>query len=645
MSVRAPAPRPSPVTGVSGTRRALYRWQLDALVAWLQCGRRGVIEAVTGSGKTDVAIAATADALRRGCFVLIVVPSRVLMEQWYGRLTDALPDARIGRLGDSGRDEPTGCDVLVATRHSTAAHRPLPPEGMAGLLIADECHGFGGGVLRRALLPAYAERLGLTATLERADDAVADLLLPFFGGICYRYGFEEAIADGVCARPRVAFVGVALSVEERAEYVATEAQLVSARSHLRQVRGMPTEPFGAFLAAVGHLAEHDAGADGRAARDYLDAFAKRRQIVAQSSGKYELLGRFAPAIRQAEGALLFTETVRAANHAINRLDPLVSIELITGATARRFRKDILEDLRHRRLDAVAAPRVLDEGIDVPDANLGIVMSASRTRRQMIQRMGRILRRKRAGVGARFVIMFAKDTLEDPSMRFERDGFLDEIERIAEAAGTFDSARFEEIDAFLAAPGPDVVREPAAIGPFGTAPAPGTTGDTSGASGASAAVGPTRRALVAGEPSAWWALARRCEGRSAAGSDRPDPDDVVAEAARHIGFELLYAVVSFLRWDGIGPLHHAVWRRAVVALPPVERREVDELPYLEPEPLDLPSVLKPKAVPKKLSTGQAPLEITLIDGQWHMRCIGCGTLSPPVRFRWQVLDQTVDCRCE
>ena len=66
--------------------RELYRWQLDALVSWLRCGRRGVIEAVTGSGKTDVAIAAAADALRRGRFVLVVVPSRVLMEQWHGRL-------------------------------------------------------------------------------------------------------------------------------------------------------------------------------------------------------------------------------------------------------------------------------------------------------------------------------------------------------------------------------------------------------------------------------------------------------------------------------------------------------------------------------------------------------------------------------
>ena len=57
---------------------------------------------------------------------------------------------------------------------------------------------------------------------------------------------------------------------------------------------MPLEPFGDFLAAVAHLAERDAGADGRAAREYLDAFSKRREIVAQSSGKYELLGKLAP---------------------------------------------------------------------------------------------------------------------------------------------------------------------------------------------------------------------------------------------------------------------------------------------------------------------------------------------------------------
>ena len=104
------------------------------------------------------------------------------------------------------------------------------------------------------MLRQYDERLGLTATLERSDDGVTELLLPYFGGICHRYGFEQAIADGVCAPPRVALVGVELTVDERAEYTATEQRLVSARHHLRQVSGMPLEPFGDFLAAVAHLA-------------------------------------------------------------------------------------------------------------------------------------------------------------------------------------------------------------------------------------------------------------------------------------------------------------------------------------------------------------------------------------------------------
>ncbi len=534
--------------------RALYTWQLDALTSWLSCGRRGVVEAVTGSGKTDVAIAATADALRRGRFVLVVVPSRVLMEQWHGRLRTALPAARIGRLGDSGRDDASSCDVLVATRHSAAAYKPVPPGKAGGLLIADECHGLGGGVLRRALLPQYDERLGLTATLERSDDAVTDLLLPYFGGICHRYGFDQAIADGVCAPPRVAFVGVPLTVAERAEYIATEQQLVSARNHLRQIADMPLEPFGDFLAAVAHLAERDAGADGRAAREYLDAFSKRRQIVAQTSGKYELLGSLASAIRDADGALVFTETVRAANHAINRLDPLVSIDVITGSTARAQRRDILDDLRVSKLDAVAAPRVLDEGIDVPDANLGIVMSASRTRRQMIQRMGRILRRKRPGIAARFVIMFAQDTLEDPANHVERDGFLDEIERISDASGIFESAQFEQLGAFLAEPGPKLVPEPARV-------------------------------------------------------DRAQVD----EAFR---------------------LH--------VAPPPRGRR--DRAPYLELALSNLPAVAKPRVEPKRLSTGREPLEIARIGSAWRISCTGCGEASPLVEFRWQVLDQTVACRC-
>lgn len=373
---------------------------------------------------------------------------------------------------------------------------------------------------------------------------------------------------------------------------------------------MPLTPFGDFIAAVAHLAAGDAGPDGRAAREYLEVFSQRRQIVAQSRGKYELLGRLAPAIKSADGSLVFTETVRGANHAINRLDPHVAIDLITGSTARSQRKSILTDLRQRRLDAVAAPRVLDEGIDVPDADLGIVMSASRTRRQMIQRMGRILRRKGPGGRARLVIMFAEDTLEDPAQRIERDGFVEEIERISEATGVFNSQRFDELDRFLAASGPLDVPEPERLGHY-------------------------ERALAT-------AIDRTMSSTEENGDEARGPDAVVAALAAAVGLEAAYAYLCFARRVPTGALRAAAVRQLDVRLP---RAAPVSAPYLEVELVDLPRIAKPKVEPRRLSTGQSPLEIEPIDEGWQLSCTGCGAVSASVPYRWQVLDQTVMCGCD
>lgn len=521
-------------------------------MAWHQCGRRGVVEAVTGSGKTDVAITAIADALERGLFVLVIVPSRVLMEQWNERLTESLPGRQVGRLGDGYRDRPADCDVLITTRHSAASRVPLPTTDAGGLLVADECHGFGGAVLRKSLLPEYQERLGLTATLERSDDAVESILLPYFGGICYRYDFVAAIDDGVCAQPRVAFVAVPLTQEERREYDASEGAIVAARRVLRQIPGVPITPFGDFLAAVHHLAENDGGPDGKAANDYLEAFSARREIVASSSAKYEALGSFAEVIKHAEGSLIFTETVRAANHAIVRLDPHVDIEIITGGTGRSDRGQILDELRDGTLDAVAAPRVLDEGVDVPNANLGIVVSASRTRRQMIQRMGRILRRKPLGSGARFVIIFSADTMEDPRYTDGGDGFLEEIEDISESSHIFGPEEAGHLTSFLDYSGPPTLIEPVTAGRF----------------------------------------------------DAPD----------------------------LAPEELTEW--------------AENAPYLEIRSPELPEVRQAKVVKEKprLSTGEHPVTLQAVGKEWVLRCTGCGVTSEPRAFKWQALDDKVDCTC-
>jgi len=615
--------------------RYLYRWQLDALTSWLRCGRRGVVEAVTGSGKTNVALAAALDAHRRGLFVLVVVPSRVLMEQWHQRLTEVMPDGRIGRLGDNFRDQPKNCDVLITTRHSASARDLKPPTETGGLLIADECHGFGGSVLRKSLHRDYNERLGLTATFERSDDAVDDILMPYFGGVCFRYGFAEAISDGVCAQPRVAFVAVPLSEEERFEYIETEDQLVKARSILRAIPALPQKTFGEFLGAVNYLADNDAGPHGRAANDYLQAFGKRREIVANSTSKYEALGRFAESIKAADGSLLFTETVRAANHAVNRLDVEVAIEIITGSTGRKAREKILGDLRTGTLDAVAAPRVLDEGIDVPNANLGIVVSASRTRRQMIQRMGRILRRKEAGSGACFVIIFARNTLEDPTMSEDRDGFLDEIEAISERSHIFNVGQLEELAEYLDYQGPGTVIEPIRVGPFVPDAAKRDADDLAAAADS----------IVDGLASGWAEVTSPLSSRTAG-------RDVIDTISSELGFETLYAHMSFLAWSEPTWLHEKVWAQADDRLPtpppPSETKkpdpELDDRPYLEIEKMVLPELSKERAKKQRLSTGEQPVQLVAVGSEWVVRCVGCGAESEPMKFKWQAMDETVECSC-
>ena len=99
------------------------------------------------------------------------------------------------------------------------------------------------------------------------------------------------------------------------------------------------------------------------------------------------------------------------------------------------RRTVLTRFGAGTLRVVTAPQVLDEGIDVPAADLAVILAASRSRRQMIQRMGRVLRRKSDGRAARFVIIFVAGTVEDPALG-AHEGFLDEITSVANAVQAF-----------------------------------------------------------------------------------------------------------------------------------------------------------------------------------------------------------------
>jgi len=411
----------------------LYPWQKEALAEWEDHDRRGVIEAVTGSGKTRVAIAAAERELRRGGSVAVVVPTIDLLHQWNRELDRLLidtleMDATIGLLGDGHFDSLDHCDVLLSTATSGSRYELLP-NGMDGLLITDEVHRYGSESWSRVLEENFDRRLGLTATYERDDAGGERYLDPYFGGIIFSVDYRRALRDGVIAPFKIAFVAVDFSPYERGVYDEQDRKVRRYKKRLVEEYGLPEEPFGEFIREVNLLRTAEAGQASLQAGLYLNAFTKRREVLASAQSKYSRLDDLTDAVRQADKSIVFAQTREAAKKAVDRFTERgVSGAVLTSDMDRMERKQVLAGFEDGTHELVAAPRLLDEGIDVAAADLAMVLATSKSRRQMVQRMGRVLRLKEDNRLARLAVLYVRDTSEDPE--FAHEDFLGLVEPVA-----------------------------------------------------------------------------------------------------------------------------------------------------------------------------------------------------------------------
>lgn len=406
----------------------LRNWQVEALDAWSAHGRHGVIEAVTGTGKSRVGIEAIREARDDDFSVVVAVPTRDLVDQWVkGLKSNAVRD--IGALSYGNRATFLTHNVIVATVQSLYLNPPTRADGKV-LIVADECHRYGSEQWRRALHPSYRRRLGLTATFERNDEGIDQLISYFGGGPVYEIGFKRAIRDGVVAQYDVKLCGVNLTSRERADYNEVDRTVKECRTQLLAAE-FPDEPFGAFLHEVQQAAADEAGAEDPTivdiARRYLKAFSDRIEILSSAYAKIESVRQLAPLVQESNGAIFFTRRVEAAEEVA---EALLDCGVSTVATHSKLtiteRRERLIGLKTGRFKALAAPSILDEGIDVPNIDLAVVLGGSKSRRQMIQRMGRVLRLKRGGGKATFIVVYAKNTVEDLTQHDGVEGCLDLI---------------------------------------------------------------------------------------------------------------------------------------------------------------------------------------------------------------------------
>jgi RNA polymerase primary sigma factor len=405
----------------------LRPWQWEAFQSWIDAGERGIVEAITGTGKTVVGAYAAAYVLDFGYKVAVTVPTLDLMDQWIEQLESCIDDVAIGRLGDGFEDSIDEVDVLVSTNQS-GSKRNLRADSSETLLIADEVHRLGSPTYSLALEEEMVSRLGLTATLERTNDTgVDDVLLPYFGSIVHSYGYAEALEDDVLAPFRLAFIAAEFTPEEQYEYSELGTEMSRLRYQLQQagyVRGDGPEVF----AAIGALSK-DTALDFKArrwAQKFMANLSRRRKLQASATNKINALRTLSPTIAMSTRTLVFTETKDAAAQIASVLNAdRITSRSFDSDLAREDRSDLLASFREGDVHVLCSPRVLDEGIDVPQVDVGVIVSASQSRRQMIQRLGRIVRPNENGDPSTLFLMYLKGTREDPE-EGGHEGFLEEV---------------------------------------------------------------------------------------------------------------------------------------------------------------------------------------------------------------------------
>jgi superfamily II DNA or RNA helicase len=342
----------------------LRDYQRQALAAWTGFERRGVIVLPTGAGKTRVAIAAVMES---GLPTVVLCPTRALAATWVCELERWL-DEPIGLVGDGERRVER---VTVMTFES--AYRHMDSFGdRFGLLIVDEVHHFTSGARIEALeaSPSIA-RLGLTATLEPTATAPIEQIV---GRVVFEMNFSDLVGKHL-APVRIQRMAVRLEPDERTRYDA------DVRPFRDFVRGFFAAYPGADYESMNRALQRSPQG-----RDIMKARAKAEELAAFPRVKRRLVTNLLD-LHRADKTLVFTAFVENA-YELARQNFL---PVITGETSLMERRETLARFAVGRYRTLVSARVLNEGIDVPDARIAIIVAGTLGPREHVQRIGRVVR--------------------------------------------------------------------------------------------------------------------------------------------------------------------------------------------------------------------------------------------------------------
>ena len=413
----------------------LYRWQKECLEAWEKNAWRGIVHVITGAGKTMCAMTGIrvleerlrADNPSSQLRVRVVAPTIAIARQWVQglrRFFQGEKDREIGVWYGGQKDSPDCfCMVYVvnSARHSLPNHVSRDMEkGIHVYLICDECHHYTGDENRKIFdfrqSRHYADGLyhamGLSATPQCARyDAV---LVPALGHEISWDGLREAVYEGQVSPFLIYQISVAFTGDEAQRYAQVDEQisllqwkLLSAYPLLKGQSGM------AFFMKVIQLAKELDDPDSLP-QQYLNQVYLRRHICISANNRLRCAASLIRRLPKKERIILFCEKIEQTERIVAYMRKLFpnQVGVYHSKMPGDQRRQALRDFSDGMVRILATCKALDEGVDVPDASIGIVISSTMTNRQRIQRLGRVLRRAEGKMYATLYYLYINDDVDE-----------------------------------------------------------------------------------------------------------------------------------------------------------------------------------------------------------------------------------------
>lgn len=386
--------------------------QIHAVKSWKNNGFRGIFEHATGSGKTITSISAMEAHLSDYQFVILLVPSNILMRQWEEEITQFMPKANLAKMG-GGYDDSSVINLMTNLEYDTPIiimstiqtirkkkhifnlSRLVKKKPNSVLLLVDECHRIGSDSFKDFCDLKFTRSLGLSATPRRyGDEEGTERITNLLGPIIDRYSLSQALTDGHLCEYEYFIEMINLTQQEQETYDSIRVRMsrMFAQWKNSEIKEMPPN-----LASL---------------------IFESRRIIRGAEQKLLRMGEILlEHYDQNQHWLIYCDTEAMLNKAREIIRNVGQNPYIYHSKMSSYEQEKTLEAFERDGGILLAIKCLDEGVNINKISHGIILSSTTNPREFIQRRGRLLRKSPGKIKATIFDTFALPNSMESNMGF------------------------------------------------------------------------------------------------------------------------------------------------------------------------------------------------------------------------------------